>query len=98
MTNHVCLRCGDCCRANGLIPPYVDGELGAGGKVWPYIKDMVNNMRRDSVLCYEAQDHACLFLNEDNGCSVHEQAWRPKVCQEFEPGDCPGLRGKEDDA
>ncbi len=71
-----CKSCGDCCR---IQPPDVDAaeqkEIAAKGfkSFWDCSdKTEVKWIRRK-------EDGSCLFLNEENKCSVHDV--RPAVCR-----------------
>ena len=70
-----CKGCGDCCRANGLIPP-----LLAEDDVPEWLSTLVSNLRRHFAAI--AEDYPCVFLTLDNRCAIHELKLLT-VCKDF---------------
>lgn len=83
-----CLRCGECCFNNGLIPPLLPTERAP-----QWFHTLVENLR--DAFSKNAEDYHCLFLKGDFRCALHGTALKPRSCRDFAPGDCPGYRSEE---
>ncbi len=77
-TNPICNQCGKCCISNGLIPPFLFGELGEDDPP-EWLVVMVNRLR-DSV-AYVAEKYQCVFLTDDCRCAINEH--KPMICRDF---------------
>lgn len=79
-----CQQCGDCCRNNGLIPPYIARDVRDQTAESPdapgWLVVLVYNLR--TQLADVAEDYHCVFLTEDNRCAIHDVA---------KPDDCCGF-------
>lgn len=76
-----CLECGNCCRTTG--PLFTDSDIVRIAKhlrLKPqlFIKQY---LKIDEDQDYVLQNVPCVFLGEDNYCSIYEV--RPKACREF---------------
>lgn len=70
-----CNQCGQCCMANGLIPPLIPGE-----EVPEWLSCLVNRLRTE--FGDTAEEYPCVFLTDDLRCAIHEMA-RPEICVNF---------------
>ncbi|WP_276390479.1 YkgJ family cysteine cluster protein [Eudoraea chungangensis] len=76
-----CLECANCCRTTG--PLFTDNDVVRIAKhlrLKPqlFIKQY---LKIDEDQDYVLQNVPCVFLGEDNYCSIYEV--RPKACREF---------------
>ena len=76
-----CVRCGTCCRNNGLIPPLIqtiDTEVPA------WLSLVVSQLQKRLAWIAETAGEKlpCLFLLEDNRCALQE-IYKPDVCVQF---------------
>ena len=77
--NDQCRQCGDCCRNNGLIPPWLPDDP-ADEDTPEWLGVLVANLRDN--FADVAEDYHCVFLTDDNRCAIHEL--KPNVCREFQ--------------
>lgn len=71
-----CIRCGQCCIDNGLIPPAMTPEEGLS----PWLNLLVGQLRKR--IADDAEDWPCVFLADDcHGCLIYDD--RPSLCQKF---------------
>ena len=93
-----CRRCGECCRSLLLEADLLDADRE------PLISQRGAPMKeldgRVESYCLNAEgpDHRCVFLADDNRCTIYPT--RPNMCVAFDPGDerCAGAtacHGKE---
>jgi Fe-S-cluster containining protein len=76
-----CLQCANCCKTTSPIFRDVDIERLAK-RLRTSVADFQSNyLRLDEDQDYVLQSSPCVFLNEDNTCSVYED--RPKACREY---------------
>ena len=76
-----CLKCANCCKTTG--PLFTDKDIQ---RISKYLKikpsEFVERyLRIDEDNDYVLQSVPCVFLGEDNYCSIYEV--RPKACREF---------------
>ena len=76
-----CLKCANCCTTTG--PLFTDKDISRIAKHLR-IKPSVftkKYLRIDEDIDYVLQTVPCIFLGEDNYCSIYDV--RPKACREF---------------
>lgn len=76
-----CLECANCCRTTGPLFTPADIE-----RISKYLKIKSRKFIETYLRVDEDDDHVlqqtpCVFLGEDNYCSIY--AVRPKACKEF---------------
>ena len=76
-----CLKCANCCKTTG--PLFTDKDIR---RISKYLKlktkqFIENYLRLDEEDDYVLNTLPCVFLGEDNFCSIYEV--RPKACSEF---------------
>mgnify|MGYP000229818640 CR=1 FL=1 len=76
-----CLECANCCKTTG--PLFTDKDIR---RISKYLKlktkqFIENYLRLDEEDDYVLNTLPCVFLGEDNFCSIYEV--RPKACSEF---------------
>lgn len=84
-----CCRCGQCCRNNGPIPPFVKGR-DSSEPGW--LKTLCKNLRAAQLCSDWHPDVPCVFLEierdvEPGGrmqarCTIYK--YRPQVCRDFD--------------
>lgn len=72
-----CRKCGQCCIANGLIPPFVSDDVES---LPEWLRVLVIRLRAHFV--QDAHDYPCIFLTDDRRCAIHD-ACKPPVCAAF---------------
>lgn len=76
-----CLRCANCCKTTGPLFTEKDiTRLSRHFKMKPQ-QFIRTYLRVDEENDYVLQGVPCVFLGEDNYCSIYEV--RPKACREF---------------
>lgn len=76
-----CLTCANCCKTTSPIFRNIDIErLSKRLKTSPS-QFIASNLKMDHEGDYVLQHSPCLFLGEDNKCSVYED--RPLACREY---------------
>ena len=76
-----CLKCGNCCKTTG--PLFTDKDVERISKHFK-IKThqfVSQYLRLDDDNFYVLQSVPCMFLGEDNYCTIYNV--RPKACREF---------------
>jgi len=76
-----CLECANCCKTTG--PLFTDKDIS---RIAKYLKIKPSRftekyLRIDEDKDYVLQTLPCVFLGEDNYCSIYNV--RPKACKEF---------------
>jgi Fe-S-cluster containining protein len=76
-----CLKCANCCKTTG--PLFTDKDVN---RISKYLRlkapQFINNyLRFDEEGDYVLNTLPCVFLGDDNYCSIYEV--RPKACREF---------------
>jgi len=76
-----CLECANCCTTTG--PLFTDKDIS---RIAKYLKIKPSkftekHLRIDEDRDYVLQTLPCVFLGEDNYCSIYDV--RPKACREF---------------
>ena len=76
-----CLECANCCTTTG--PLFTDKDIS---RIAKYLKIKPSKftekyLRIDEDRDYVLQTLPCIFLGEDNYCSIYDV--RPKACREF---------------
>ena len=76
-----CLECANCCKTTG--PLFTDKDIS---RIAKYLKIKPSRftekyLRIDEDRDYVLQTLPCVFLGEDNYCSIYNV--RPKACKEF---------------
>ena len=76
-----CLECANCCKTTG--PLFTDKDIS---RIAKYLKIKPSSftekyLRIDEDKDYVLQTLPCVFLGEDNYCSIYNV--RPKACKEF---------------
>ena len=79
--NTNCLECANCCKTTG--PLFTDKDIQRIAKrlnIRPseFVEEY---LRVDEERDYVLKSVPCVFLSEDNYCSIYE--FRPKACREF---------------
>jgi Fe-S-cluster containining protein len=79
--NTDCLKCANCCKTTG--PLFTDADIV---RIAKHLKLKPQGfiekfLRVDEDKDHVLQDLPCVFLGEDNYCSIYEV--RPKACREF---------------
>lgn len=76
-----CLVCANCCKTTG--PLFTDKDIERIAKHFKLKPSvfMEHYLRLDEDKDYVLQHVPCVFLGEDNYCSIYEV--RPKACREF---------------
>tara|TARA_B100000508_G_C11465742_1_gene282301 strand:+ start:7509 stop:7991 length:483 start_codon:yes stop_codon:yes gene_type:complete len=76
-----CLECANCCKTTSPIFRDIDIERLSKRLKLSHSKFAEKYLRLDSDGDYVLQSSPCVFLQEDNKCSVYED--RPKACREY---------------
>ena len=76
-----CLQCANCCKTTG--PLFTDSDIN---RIAKYLRMKAADftakyLRIDEDNDYVLQSVPCVFLGEDNYCSIYDV--RPKACREF---------------
>ncbi len=76
-----CLLCANCCKTTG--PLFTDRDIERIGKALRLKPGefISRYLRIDEDRDYVLTEVPCVFLNDDNSCSIYEI--RPKACREF---------------
>jgi len=76
-----CLKCANCCKTTG--PLFTDKDINRISKYLRLKALQFSNhfLRLDDEGDYVLKTLPCVFLGEDNYCSIYEV--RPKACREF---------------
>lgn len=83
----VCWECGNCCRGEGFVavePEDIElmaEHLGLSVLEFTQKYTKLEKSRRGLILKEKGDDAACIFLNDDNTCSVYQV--RPEQCVGF---------------
>ena len=76
-----CLKCANCCKTTSPIFRDIDIKR-ISKKLKLKEKDFINsNLNMDGEGDYVLKSSPCLFLDEDNKCSIYED--RPLACREY---------------
>ena len=85
-----CKRCGECCRNNGMIPPFIPGEEAP---FW--LLRLVHNLR--VMFGDVAEDCPCMMLTHDNLCLLQKVGeYKPQACRDFLPDMCKEFNALKD--
>lgn len=76
-----CLECANCCKTSSPIITNKDIDRIASNLCMKPGDFVVSYLRIDEDEDYVFQKTPCVFLNEDNTCSIYEV--RPKACREY---------------
>jgi len=72
-----CLRCGNCCRSNGMVPPFLDESYPE------WIRAIHDALVAGCPHGLIPEHGQCVFIELDGrGCAIY--ADRPEVCKKFE--------------
>ena len=76
-----CLECANCCKTTG--PLFTDKDISRIAKYYKIKPSRFTEkyLRIDEDRDYVLQTLPCVFLGEDNYCSIYNA--RPKACKEF---------------
>ncbi len=104
--NFRCQRCGSCCRVPGYVK-VTEAEIDAiaeyiGIELYEFISTYTRiTHNRQGLSLIERDDHACVFLGNDNECLIERV--KPKQCRQFPfdwkyddmSGICPGWKSSQ---
>jgi len=76
-----CLKCANCCKTTS--PLFSERDIKRISKYLRMSPQELEDtyLKRDSDEYFVLQSSPCVFLGEDNYCSIYDV--RPKACQEF---------------
>lgn len=76
-----CLECGNCCRMIG--PCFGESEIKRISKLVGLDRETFvrDSLKRDPDYGWRCSSLPCLFLGDDNSCSIYEE--RPRDCREY---------------
>lgn len=85
-----CLKCANCCKTTGPLFTQKDIERIASHLKLKPGTFVEKYLRIDEDQDYVLQQVPCVFLGEDNYCSIYEH--RPKACREYPHTDSPKIQ------
>lgn len=85
-----CLECANCCKTSSPIITNKDIDRMADHLRMRPGDFVVKYLRIDEDEDYVFQQTPCVFLNDDNTCSIYE--YRPKACREYPHTDRKNMR------
>jgi len=85
-----CLECANCCKTSSPIITNKDIDRMAAHLRMKPGDFVVKYLRIDEDEDYVIQQTPCVFLNDDDTCSIYEH--RPKACREYPHTDRKNMR------